>query len=432
MAMPRLSAKTDKFVTGAEKRFCPVPERDNLVAMNRDSFKGSRKKNRFKYKSMGWLLVGLIFFGKLDAQPIPAAHFPEKYLPTLHGKRVGLIANHTSFVDSVHLVDFFLQNQVNLQRIFAPEHGFRGEESAGALIKDNRDVKTGLLVASLYGKKKKPTREDLEGLDILVFDIQDVGVRFYTYISTMTYCMEAAAEFGIPFLVLDRPNPNGHYVDGPVLRPGFESFVGLHPVPVVHGMTVGEYAQMVNGEGWLSNGIKCSLTVILCEKYTHQSEYILPIKPSPNLPNQQAIYNYPSLCFFEGTVVSVGRGTDFPFQVYGAPWMRQGNFRFTPKSKPGAMSPPFENQLCIGVDLRQTDDLRRYDEIQWQWLLDAYQQHAQTSNFFNSFFNKLAGNETLKKQIVEGGHGSNLKNSWKAELAEYKQMRIQYLLYAEN
>jgi uncharacterized protein YbbC (DUF1343 family) len=342
---------------------------------------------------------------------------------------VGLIANHTSYVDSIHLVDFLLSKGVNLKKVFAPEHGFRGVASAGAVVKDDLDERTGLPVISLYGKKKKPTEEDLAGLDVLVFDIQDVGVRFYTYISTMTYCMEAAAEKGLPFVVLDRPNPNGHYVDGPVLKPGFESFVGLHPVPVVHGMTVGEYAMMVNGEKWLARGITCQLSVVPCVGYTHQTPYFLPIPPSPNLPNQQAIYNYPSLCFFEGTSVSVGRGTDFPFQVYGAPWMDNEGFKFVPKSRVGAVSPPHEGLECYGVDLRFQQGLTRFDAIQWKWVFDAYAQNPKGNKFFNSFIKKLVGNDSLELWLTSNLGEGQFVESYQKELKRYHEIRNRYLLY---
>ncbi|MEM9824359.1 MAG: DUF1343 domain-containing protein, partial [Bacteroidota bacterium] len=277
----------------------------------------------------------------------------DRYLPKLSGKKIAMVVNQTSRVGDQHLVDALVQKGVQIKGIFAPEHGFRGKADAGEKVQDGKDAKTGVPLISLYGKKKKPGKEDLQGIDLVLFDIQDVGARFYTYISTMHYVMEACAENQLPLLILDRPNPNGHYVDGPILAGTHQSFVGMHPVPIVHGMTVGEYAQMINGEGWLAGGIQCTLEVIPCKYYDHQRFYALPLKPSPNLPNMTAIYLYPSLCLFEGTQLSVGRGTNRQFQIYGHPDLSVGSFEFRPASMEGAKYPKHEGKLCRGVDLSQ-------------------------------------------------------------------------------
>ncbi len=391
--------------------------------------------NRVKDSQMPSLLFLLFFpcllLAQVDSKPIPGAERPGAYLPLLHGKAVALVANQTSRVGEQHLVDFLLERQVNLRRVFAPEHGFRGTASAGSLIEDGRDSRTGLAVISLYGANKKPQAEHLEDLDLVVFDIQDVGARFYTYISTLSYLMEACARAGVKVLVLDRPNPHGHYVDGPVLEPAYQSFVGLHPVPVVHGMTVGEYARMVNGEGWLPDGLICPLEVITCANYTHQSRYDLPVKPSPNLPNALAVALYPSLCFFEGTPVSVGRGTDLPFQQIGAPWFEVSNTTFRPQSLPGAQNPPFEGQWCKGFDLREFARLylRESDEIYLYWLTEAYAISPQPEKFFRPFFDKLAGTARLREMIEAGATVAEIRASWQADLSRYKLMRKKYLLY---
>lgn len=357
----------------------------------------------------------------------------ETYLPRLEGKTVGIVANQTSVIDNTHLVDSLLALEVSIQSVFAPEHGFRGNASAGAKIHDTKDPKTGLPILSLHGSSFKPKPEVLEGLDVVIFDIQDVGTRFYTYISTMSYMMEACAENGIEMLVLDRPNPNGHYVDGPILKREFSSFVGLHEVPVVHGMTVGEYAKMVNGQGWLKDSVKCDLTVIKMENYNRKDEYILPIAPSPNLPNQTAIYLYPSLCFFEGTEVSEGRGTDKPFQQFGYPKMPNGNTKFTPKSIEGvAKYPKLEKKKCNGVDLSETplDSLRKMSQPNLNWLISTYQNYPNTDEFFKAkFFDKLAGSSELREQIVAGKTADEIRATWKKELEDFRVIREEYLLY---
>lgn len=388
-------------------------------------FKGNVKELRIAATVV--VLMGLSFYTQAQQVVVGAAQ-PARYLPLLLGKQVGVIANHTSMVDTVHLVDYLLQKGINVKKTFAPEHGFRGTASAGEHVKSNTDSRTGLPIISLYGNKKKPSAADLEGIDILVFDIQDVGVRFYTYISTMTYCMEAAAENGLQFLVLDRPNPNGHYTDGPLLDMAHSSFVGLHPVPVVHGLTVAEYARMVNGELWLKNQVTVNLQWVTCLNYNHQTPYMLPIAPSPNLPNQQAIYNYPTLCFFEGTNISVGRGTPYPFQVYGAPGLKNAYFEFIPQSLPGAKNPPHAGEKCKGIDLRGTEE-GRFNELQVNWWLSAYENYQQSTPFFNTFFVKLAGTIELANQIQTGKTAVQIRATWQQGLSDFQVLRSKYALY---
>ncbi|MEN7548559.1 DUF1343 domain-containing protein [Rapidithrix thailandica] len=352
------------------------------------------------------------------------------YLPQLKGKRVGAVVNQTSMVGQTHLIDTLLHQGIEVKQIFAPEHGFRGAADAGEVVKDGKDVKTGLPILSLYGKNKKPSAEQLENLDVILFDIQDVGVRFYTYISTMHYIMEACAENGKKVIVLDRPNPNGWYVDGPVLDLKFRSFVGMHPIPVVHGLTVGELADMINGEAWLKGGKQCDLEVVPMENYTHTTRYSLPVKPSPNLPNDRAIELYPSICFFEGTVVSEGRGTEAPFQMIGAPWYPDCSYTFTPVSREGAKHPKFKNEKCCGKDLREKEE--RENNLFFSELIDFYQNSPDKKNFFrSSFFNKLAGNDRLIQQIKEEKSEAEIRQSWEPELGAYKAMRKQYLLYED-
>lgn len=358
------------------------------------------------------------------------AELTEEWLPILEGQRVGLLVNHTSQIDGLHLIDTMLALGVKIERIFAPEHGFRGDSDAGALIKDGVDAASGIPVISLYGASKKPSSAQLEGLDVIVFDIQDVGVRFYTYISSMHYMMEACAENGVKMLVFDRPNPNGDYVDGPVLKDGFTSFVGMHPIPVVHGLTVGELALMINGEGWLANGVKCDLEVVKMKGYTHDLLYSPPVKPSPNLPNLLSIRLYPSLCFFEGSDVSVGRGTELPFQVIGYPDPRFGEFSFIPVSTPGAASEPLQqDRLCYGLDLRETEGV--VHRFSLKYLLLFYKLSGRDDNFISRprFFNLLAGSERLAQQIVQGLSEEEIRASWRQELEEYCIMRCNYLLY---
>lgn len=347
----------------------------------------------------------------------------EAYLPMLLGQKVAVVGNQSSMIGYTHLVDSLSSLKIDLVKVFSPEHGFRGTADAGAKVADGIDVATGLPIVSLYGSNKKPTKEQLEGVEVLLFDIQDVGARFYTYISTLHYVMEAAAENNIPLIVLDRPNPNGHYVDGPVLDTAFRSFVGMHPIPIVHGMTIGEYAKMINGEEWIDT--TCDLIVISMESYHRQMSYDLLIKPSPNLPNARAINLYPSLCLFEGTTVSVGRGTAYPFQHFGAPYL-ESDYSFTPKSGAGSKYPKHENVQCFGLDLRQEQAL---SELNLEWLVAAYQQCPDKEAFFNNFFDKLAGTDELREQIVAGKTAQEIGASWEEGLVRFSEMRRDYLLY---
>ena len=369
----------------------------------------------------------------------------EEYLPLLKNKKIGIVANQTSIlylknegqnengiqkkIDlRIHLVDYLYNQKINIQRVFAPEHGFRGKADAGELVNDGVDTKTGLAIISLYGKNKKPSSQQLEGIEMMIFDIQDVGARFYTYISTLHYTMEACAEANIPLLILDRPNPNGHYIDGPILEKQHKSFVGMHPVPVVHGMTIGEYAQMINGEGWLENALKCDLTIIKLKNYTHQTEYSLPIKPSPNLPNDAAINLYPSLCFFEGTPLSAGRGTEMQFQIFGDPNLpvKFYPFTFTPQANEGAKYPKFKNELCQGMDLRGN---KKLSKLNLELLIKAYTSTGKKKEFFNPFFTKLAGTTQLQEQIEKGYTYREIRKTWLVGLEDYEIRRAKYLLY---
>ena len=359
------------------------------------------------------------------------------YLPLLKDKKVGVVSNQASIVGSSHLVDTLLSLGVDVKIVFSPEHGFRGNHSAGANIKHEVDEKTGLSIFSLHGKTKKPSKESLDSIDLVLFDLQDVGVRFYTYISTLHYVMEAAAENNKKVIVLDRPNPNAHYIDGPVLDPDFKSFIGMHPVPVVYGMTIGEYAQMINGEFWMKDSAQVDLSVIPLQSWTYDKEYILPIAPSPNLPNQLSIYLYPSLCFFEGTEVSIGRGTDFPFQVWGHPNINckeQLSFTFKPISMPGKSKyPKHENKDCIGDDLRgySTDSLRANPKLEIYQIQEAFNCVNPNNEFFNrsEFFNLLAGNKTFLTQLKAKKSEDEIRKSWKKDLDSFKLIRLKYLLY---
>tara|TARA_B110000090_G_scaffold206544_1_gene256176 strand:+ start:2492 stop:3733 length:1242 start_codon:yes stop_codon:yes gene_type:complete len=360
------------------------------------------------------------------------------YLNLLKGKNVAVVGNQTSVIvksqqrigkreasSFLHLVDSLLLLDVNVKKVFAPEHGFRGKADAGETVKDGFDTKTGLSIVSLYGKSKKPSSEQLAGIDVVIFDIQDVGARFYTYISSLHYVMEACAELGIQVIVLDRPNPNGHYIDGPVLEPEHASFVGMHKVPVVYGMTIGEYGQMINGEKWLKNGIQCELKVISIANYTHKTTYSLPVKPSPNLPNDKSINLYPSLCFFEGTNVSAGRGTDNQFQIYGSPFLDASGFSFTPQSNEGAKYPKFKNQRCYGEDLRTVTNISK---LELTYLIKAY-KHNTAKVFFNDFFTKLAGTKKLQQQIEQGMSEEAIRKTWESDLNTFKRIREKYLMY---
>ena len=368
---------------------------------------------------------------RLTAQIVCGADQPEKYLPLLQKKRVGLVVNHTSLKGNAHLVDFLKSEKINVKRIFAPEHGFRGEASAGEEIKGGIDKRTGIQVVSLYGKNKKPTEKNLKDLDALIYDIQDVGCRFYTYISTLHLVIEACAENNIPLLILDRPNPNGDYVAGPVLKPEFVSFVGMDPIPIVHGCTVGELALMINGENWTTAKTKCKIDIIPVLNYSHSTKYEPPVPPSPNLPNYISIRLYPSICFFEATKVSLGRGTEFPFQVLGGLDSTLGNFRFTPVDIPGvAIDPVNEGQVCYGVDLRTLSEV---PEFTLSYFLDFYRKFRYESDFIDreNWFNLLAGTDVLLAKIRGGNTESDILKVFEPELETYKTMRKKYLLYPD-
>jgi len=375
---------------------------------------------------------------KISPKLVLGANNTEAYLPLLKNKKIGIVGNQSSLILSqskdnsiptyTHLVDSLVSLNIDVVRIFSPEHGFRGTADAGESIKDGKDLKTGLPIISLYGNNKKPKPEQLKNIEVLIFDLQDVGARFYTYISSLHYVMEACAENNIQLIILDRPNPNGHYIDGPVLNPAHSSFVGMHPIPVVHGLTMGEYAQMINGEKWLKNDIQCDIQVIRMEKYSHDLKYELPVKPSPNLPNAKAINLYPSLCFFEGTNVNSGRGTTKQFQAYGSPFLNKDffNYSYIPESLDGAKSPKHLGKLCYGEDLRNTEFL---EGIYLEWLINAYRNTENQKEFFNSFFTKLAGGPELQKQIEAGMTSKEIKTTWQEGLAIFKVMREKYLLY---
>ncbi|MBS1783419.1 MAG: DUF1343 domain-containing protein [Bacteroidetes bacterium] len=372
---------------------------------------------------------------KINSQIVPGAWQLEEYLPQLAHKRVALLINQTSQVSSQSLLDTLLNRGVQIQKIFVPEHGFRGTADAGAHIKNDVDQKTGVPIISLYGNNKKPTQQQLSNIDVLIYDLQDVGVRFYTYISTLQYAMEACSEAGKLFILLDRPNPNGHYVDGFVLEPKYQSFVGMQPVPVVYGMTAGEYARMLVGEQWFAGAKKLLLKVIPCKNYDHQTHYVLPVAPSPNLRTTASVYLYPSLCFFEGTVVSVGRGTDKPFQQWGHPdFEGKSNFYFIPKTGVGATNPLYEGKKCFGEIVAQDD----VDALQWtknglnfEPLIKAYQWYPQQTIFFNNFIAKLAGTDRLEKMIRAGKNTDQIRASWKDEVNAFKKIRTKYLLYRD-
>lgn len=359
----------------------------------------------------------------------------KNYAHLLKGKKVGIVTNQTGIVTTddgkkISVVDFLLEKKINIQKIYAPEHGFRGTADAGEHVKDGKDTKTGLSIVSLYGDNKKPKAEQLKEIDVMLFDLQDVGARFYTYISTLHYIIEACAENNIPLIVLDRPNPNGGIVDGPVLEKGNTSFIGMHPIPVLHGMTIGEYAQMINGEKWTMNNTPCRLTVITCSNYSRKMPYTLPVKPSPNLPNDQAINLYASLCFFEGTNVSLGRGTEKQFQIYGSPFLPKEKFAytFTPTPNEGSKEPPQKGKVCYGEDLSQTEKVKR---LELKWLLKAYEATADKSKFFIPFFTKLAGSGKLQQQIESGMTEDAIRKSWEPGLAKFKETRKKYLIYNE-
>ncbi len=364
----------------------------------------------------------------------------EKYLPLLKGKRIGMVVNPTSVIGTQTSVDSLLKRGINIQKIFGPEHGFRGDASAGVSINDAVDAKTGIKAISLYGKHSTPTAEDLADIDLMIFDIQDVGVRFYTYINTLQHVMEACAVNNKELLVLDRPNPNGYLIDGPILDPKYKSGIGLQPIPIAHGLTIGEYAQMLNGEGWLKNGVKCKITIIKNENYTHDMEYTLPVKPSPNLNTQQSILLYPTTCLFEGTYLNHGRGTMFPFTIVGAPYLKgKFSFSFIPKSIKGmAETPLFQDQICYGLDLRNYDTalLRKTKTINLAWIIELYQASPKKDDFFNTKLSnqmgtieRLVGVADFRQQIMEGKSEAEIRASWEPGLSNYKSMRKKYLLY---
>ncbi len=381
----------------------------------------SQSKNKFTSK----LIIDDVVLG---------ADQVNEYLPLIKNKKVAIVANQTSIINfeidsSTHIIDYLHLKNIDIKCVFAPEHGFRGKADAGELIKDGIDNKTGIPIISLYGKNKKPSIHQLDGVEIIIFDIQDVGARFYTYISTLHHIMEACAEANIPLIVLDRPNPNGNYIDGPILEKEHISFVGMHPVPVVHGMTIGEYAQMINGEGWLAKEVKCELSIVKMKNYTHQTTYSLPIKPSPNLPNDTSINLYPSLCFFEGTYLSVGRGTEIQFQLFGAPNLSPElfPFTFTPRSNEGAKMPKFKDELCYGKDLRNTKKLTK---LNLEWLINVYNKTDKNNTFFSPFFTKLAGTKKLQEQIEKGYTYGEIRKTWLKDLNDYDVLREKYLLYS--
>ena len=399
--------------------------------------KNSKFKTTSFFAAAKLIIISTFFLatpltGLCDA--IPGDAHVSKYAPLLAGKRVALVVNQTAVIGNKSLVDTLLALKINIRKIFAPEHGFRGDAEAGANVTDATDKKTGVSVVSLYGKHFKPSKIDMADIDVVVYDIQDVGVRFFTYISTLHYVMEACAENKKELIVLDRPNPNGFYVDGPVLEKSFSSFVGMDPIPIVYGMTCGEYAQMLNGEGWLANAEKCDLQVIKAENYTHKSQDRIPIPPSPNLPTMAAIYLYPSLGLFEGTNVSVGRGTNMPFEVVGEPDFKENDTEFTPHSIPGkAENPMYKDQLCKGIYLSRfaNDYIKNSGQLYLFWLTGFYKNASEKSKFFTPFFDKLAGTDQLRKQIEQGMTPEDIRKSWKPALEAFKKIRVKYLIYVD-
>ena len=377
-----------------------------------------------KIKQIIFIFILLYNFSIRAENLIVGADRTQLYLPLLKNKNVAIVGNHTSLIKQTHLVDSLLKHNINIVKVFSPEHGFRGKRDAGEKINNEIDKKTGIGIISLYGKNKKPKKSQLKNIDIIIFDIQDVGARFYTYISTMHYVLEAASEENKKVIILDRPNPNGHYIDGPILEKNYKSFVGMHKVPIVHGMTIGEYATMIIGEKWIKE--KCDLTIIKMLNYNRKIAYKLSVKPSPNLPNSKSINLYPSLCLFEGTNVSIGRGTEKPFQHFGSPQLIHYSYSFIPKSGPGSKYPKHENNTCYGVNLENHAFL---SNINLDWLIEAYNQTSNKENFFNSFFDKLAGTEKLRKQIISGKNTNEIKETWKVGLNQFKKIRKKYLLY---
>ncbi len=384
----------------------------------------------------GVLVCLLLFSSQIQAQEnrvIPGDEQTDAYLPLLKNQRVAIFSNHTGMIGEQHLLDVLLEKEVKVTAIFSPEHGFRGKADAGEHVSSTKDAQTGVPILSLYdGKSKKPSAASMQQFDVLLVDIQDVGLRFYTYYISMCRLMDACAEHGRRMIILDRPNPNGHYVDGPVLDMKYKSGVGWLPIPVVHGMTLGELARMVNGEGWLPGKRVCALTVIPCLNYNHQTLYRLPVAPSPNLPNMKSIYLYPSICLFEGTPVSLGRGTALPFQVYGHPQMKGYDYSFTPRSVSGAKKPPLLNQRCYGVNLStQSETEIREKGLDLSYVIDAYRNLKMGDRFFKPFFNLLIGNDTVRQMIQAGKSAEEIKASWQTEVEQFKKQRKPYLLYEE-
>jgi len=390
----------------------------------------SIKKNYSYFKNTFFLLLicNYTCLGQIKIKT--GAENVSEYLNLINDKSVGIIANNGSIINSgsknIHLVDSLILLGINVKKIFSPEHGFRGDQDAGKKIENQVDRKTKIKIISLYGKNRKPKPEDFKNIEILIFDLQDVGVRFYTYISTLHYVMEACAENNVQLIVLDRPNPNSHYIDGPVLEPINKSFVGMHEVPIVYGMTIGEYAKMINGEGWLKNSINCKLKVIPLKNYTHKSNYTIPLRPSPNLPNKKSVELYPSLCLLEPTVISVGRGTEMQFQIYGNPKFPKSEFKFTPKPNFGSKNPKHNGVLCYGEDLRNT---KKGNKINIKWLIESYNKYPDKKNFFLNGFDRISGDSSLKEQIIAGWNQIKIRRTWNEKLEKFKIIRKKYLIY---
>ena len=377
-----------------------------------------------KIKQNIFFLIFIVSFG-LNGQELKLGiNNLDAIILETKNKNIAVVGNQTSVIQNTHLVDTLLELGVKVKLVFSPEHGFRGVEDAGAHINNEIDQRTGLQIFSLHGENKKPSINQLKNIDIIIFDIQDVGARFYTYISTLHYVLEAASEQNIQVLVLDRPNPNGHYIDGPILEEKFKSFIGMHPIPIVHAMTIGEYAKMIIGEKWIEN--TCDLKVIEMVNYNRSEIYDLPIKPSPNLPNKRAVNLYPSLCLFERTTISIGRGTNYPFQHYGAPFIKS-SYSFLPKSGPGSKYPKHENKICYGINLRYQKNI--LNSLNINWLIKCYDQSLDKEKFFTLNFDKLAGTDQLRKQITSGLSAEKIKESWQEGLTKFKKTRAKYLIY---
>ena len=384
-------------------------------------------KYKFKITVLFFLLLSKLVPCFSQTKIIPGAAQLELYIKILEKDNIGVVAHQASLVNSkIHLIDTLLSLGVNIKKVFAPEHGFRGNADAGERVADQKDPKTGLPILSLYGSNKKPSEKSLDDISIMLLDLQDVGVRFYTYLSTLHYVMEACAEKGIPLIILDRPNPNTHYTDGPVLEEDCKSFVGMHPVPIVFGMTIGEYAKMINGEGWLSSGIQCDLKVVPIKNYNHKIKYEIPLRPSPNLPNSKSVALYPSLCLLEPTVISLGRGTEMQFQIYGHPQLPETNFSFTPRPNYGSKNPKLMNQICHGVDLRKFENP---EKIELKWLIQAYRDFPDKEGFFKKGFYRIAGNKKLKIQLAQGMNEQQIRKTWEKDIEKFKKIRRKYLIY---